>query len=227
MAAETLARPGTKAQTKFVRMSASKARVVLNLIRGKRVADALEILEFTERLAADPITKTLNSAVANAEHNEDLDADDLFVSACFADKGPTLRRYRPRARGRAGRIQKQTCHITVEVARLTEEELDELRRRADLKDEGRQSRKKSSGGGDRAKRVAKSKAAAADAPEDEVEAEDQIEDANSEAEEVAETDEATAEVEDTADADSEDATSSDEEPSDDGAAGEDEEEEQA
>ena len=77
-------RPGTRAKVRYVRMSASKARVVLKLIRGKRVTEAAEILGFTERLAAQPIGKCLASAVANAEHNEDLLADELFISACYA-----------------------------------------------------------------------------------------------------------------------------------------------
>ena len=143
-------------------MSASKVRVVLDLIRGKRVTDAIEILEFSERLAAKEILKCLRSAVANAEHNEEIPVEELFVSVCFADQGPTLRRFRPRARGRAGRIQKQTCHITVEVSRLTAEELDELRERGERKSAGKASSKKKSSGGDRAARVAKSKASGAD-----------------------------------------------------------------
>jgi large subunit ribosomal protein L22 len=158
-------------------MSASKARVVLDLIRGKRVGEATEILEFTERLAAEPIDKCLRSAIANAEHNEDLSADDLFISACYADQGPTLKRFRPRARGRAGRIHKQTCHITIEVARLTDDELDELRKRAELKSEGRSRRSSSRApaGGDRARRVARSRAAASaeDEGDDQV-ADDQV-----------------------------------------------------
>lgn len=171
------ARPGTKAKVRYVRMSASKVRVVLDLIRGKRVTEAIEILEFSERLAAKEILKCLRSAVANAEHNEEIPVEELFVSVCFADQGPTLRRFRPRARGRAGRIQKQTCHITVEVSRLTAEELDELRERGERKSAGKASSKKSSGG-DRAARVAKSKAAAA------AESADAVEDANVEAAEV-------------------------------------------
>jgi large subunit ribosomal protein L22 len=204
MATVTGNRPGAMAKAKMVRMSASKARVVLNLIRGKRVAEALEILEFSERLAADPIAKCLNSAIANAEHNEDLEEDDLFVSACFADEGPTLRRFRPRARGRAGRINKQTCHITVEVSRFSEDELDAMRSRAELKEQNRSSKAKKSSGGDRARRVAKSKAAT-DEPVDEdatdaeaVEAEETVEEAAVEAEDTVE--EAAVEAEETAEA---------------------------
>jgi large subunit ribosomal protein L22 len=195
-------RPGTRAKVRYVRMSASKARVVLNLIRGKRVVEAAEILEFTERLAAEPIAKCLNSAVANAEHNDDLQAEDLYISACYADEGPTLKRFRPRARGRAGRIHKQTCHIVIEVARLTDEELDALRRQEELRSEGRAKRSSTTGsGGDRARRVARSRAAAADeaAPEAEDQtAEDQTAEDAVEAE-APEADEAEAKVEDIAD----------------------------
>lgn len=187
-------RPGSIAKVRMIRMSASKARVVLNLIRGKRVTEAAEILAFTERLAADPIGKCLQSAVANAAHNEDLSADELFISACFADEGPTLKRFRPRARGRAGRIHKQTCHITIEVSRFTDDELDEARKRNELKDEGRQKRSstKGSAGGDRARRVARSRAAAGDdAPAEASEAAETIDDETVTAEAEVETTEAT------------------------------------
>lgn len=202
-------RPGTKAHARMVRMSASKARVVLNLIRNKQVGEAMEILSFSERLAAEVIGKCLRSAVANAEHNEDLQAEDLFVSACFADEGPTLKRFRPRARGRAGRIHKQTCHITIEVSRLTDEELDQLRISAELKDQSRSKAKgaKSDGGGDRSKRVAKSKAAAEPAEEAEDQVEEVEEVATDEAEAAAE---ATAEVvEETAEAETSDEAAED------------------
>lgn len=166
-AVEATARPGARANVKFVRMSASKVRVVLNLIRGKSVGEALEILDFSERLAAQEVRKALVSAVANAEHNEEIPAEELYVSACFADQGPSLRRFRPRARGRAGRIHKQTCHITIEVSRYTDDEISERSSRLELKEKNRSTRrnKGKSAGGDRAKRVAKSKAAAAPADE--------------------------------------------------------------
>jgi large subunit ribosomal protein L22 len=125
---KTNERPGTKAVARHIRMSASKARVVLDLIRGRDVASADEILRFSERDSAIVIRKVLHSAVANAEHNDDQIPEDLFVSACFADEGKTLRRMRPRARGRASRIRKRSCHITVIVSRMPERELD--RRRA-------------------------------------------------------------------------------------------------
>ena len=124
---KTNERPGTRAELKFARFSAYKAREVLNLIRNKPVAEAQAILQLTERGAADPILKVLNSAIANAEHNDSIAADELYVSACFADEGPTLKRFRPRARGRAGRINKRTCHITVIVSRFSADELEAAR----------------------------------------------------------------------------------------------------
>jgi len=124
---KTNERPGTRAVVRHVRMSAYKARVVLDLIRGKDVQTADEILKFSERDAAIVIRKALRSAVANAEHNDDQIADDLYVSACFADEGKTLRRFRPRARGRASRIRKRTCHITIIVSRLPEDRLERKR----------------------------------------------------------------------------------------------------
>jgi len=116
-------RSGTKATAKYVRSSASKARVVLNLIRGLDVRSADEVLQFTDRHIARDVRKVLASAVANAVNNDDQDADELFVIACFADEGPTLRRFRPRARGRASRINKRSCHITVIVARMSDERI--------------------------------------------------------------------------------------------------------
>jgi large subunit ribosomal protein L22 len=120
---KTNERPGVRAQVKYVRTSAYKAREILDLIRGEQVARALEILEFAERDIARVILKGLESAVANAENNNGMAADELFVSACYADEGPTLKRWRPRAKGRATRIRKRTCHITIIVSRLPEERL--------------------------------------------------------------------------------------------------------
>jgi large subunit ribosomal protein L22 len=124
---KTNERPGTRAVAMHVRMSAYKARVVLDLIRNKDVATADEILRFSDREAAQVIRKVLRSAVANAEHNDEQIPEDLFVSACFADEGKTLRRMRPRARGRATRIRKRTCHITVIVSRMPDAELTRRR----------------------------------------------------------------------------------------------------
>lgn len=194
-------RPSTTARVRFVRMSASKVRVVLNLIRNKSVTEAIDILEFGERLAADEVLKALRSAIANAEHNEDIPIEELFVSACFADEGPTLKRFRPRARGRAGRIHKQTCHITLELARFTQEEVDEMRKRNELKEEGRTKRgaaKKKASGGDRSKRVAKSKKAEATAAPEADDVSDEVEVEEVETDEVAAEEVAAEEVEETA-----------------------------
>jgi large subunit ribosomal protein L22 len=109
-------------------MSASKVRQVLNLIRGQDVDRAAEILALGDREAAVTVGKVLASAVANAVHNDGLDAEELYVSACYADEGSTLKRWRPRARGRATRIRKRTSHITIIVSRLPEERI--ARRRA-------------------------------------------------------------------------------------------------
>ena len=132
-------RPGSRAVAKYVRSSAFKAREVLDLVRGKSYAEAREILTFSERRISDTIAKCLDSAVANAEHNDELDGDELFIAACYADEGPTLKRWRPRARGRATRIRKRTCHITVVVARYSDEELAAIDARMALKGTGRRS----------------------------------------------------------------------------------------
>ena len=102
-----------RAQAKWVRTSARKARLVLDHIRGRSVPEARTILAFTQRAAATDIEKVLRSAVANAEANHGLDGDDLVVEAAFADEGPTLKRWKPRARGRVNRIRKRTCHVTL------------------------------------------------------------------------------------------------------------------
>ncbi|MHB8594047.1 MAG: 50S ribosomal protein L22, partial [Acidimicrobiales bacterium] len=104
-------------------MSAYKARQVLDLVRGKDVDRAEEILRGTPREGARVVAKVLASAVANARNNDGLEAEELFVSACYADEGTTAKRWRPRARGRATRIRKRTCHITVIVSRLPDDRL--------------------------------------------------------------------------------------------------------
>ncbi len=114
---------GTRAVVKYVRSSAYKAREVLDLIRGLDVTHADQVLQFVERDIAHVIRKALASAVANAQNNDGQDPDELYVSACFSDEGPTLKRMRPRARGRAGAIRKRTCHITVLVARMPDSAL--------------------------------------------------------------------------------------------------------
>ena len=155
---KTNERPGTRAVHRYCGMSASKARQVLDLIRGEDVQRAAEILNGTEREAAEVIGKVLTSAVANAAHNDQQNPEELYVSACYADEGTTMKRWRPRARGRATRIRKRTCHITIVVTRLPADQLalrrtrmeavsanrsrrvDASRRRADLS--GRLSRRR-------------------------------------------------------------------------------------
>ncbi len=128
-------RHGTKATAKYVRSSAYKARVVLDLIRGLDVKRADEVLQFTDRSIAHDIRKVLASAVANSTDADSgayiADADELFVLACFADEGPTLRRFRPRARGRATRIRKRTCHITIVLARMSDDRIEVVQARAE------------------------------------------------------------------------------------------------
>ena len=105
-----------KAIARYVRMSPRKVRRVLDQIRGRSYREALIILEFMPYASCEPVLKLLRSAVANAEHNNGLDPVELVVSEAFADAGPSLRRYRPRAQGRAYQIRKPTCHITIAVA---------------------------------------------------------------------------------------------------------------
>jgi len=108
----------TVAKLKSARLSAQKARLVADQIRGKSVADALNILAFSPKKGADLIKKVLESAIANAEHNDGADVDELKVSTIFVDEAMTMKRIRPRAKGRADRILKRTCHITVKVAEV-------------------------------------------------------------------------------------------------------------
>jgi large subunit ribosomal protein L22 len=109
-----------RAQAKWVRMSARKARLVLDNIRGRTVPEARTVLAFTPRAAAREIDRVLASAVANAESAHGLDGDELVVVGAYADEGPTLKRWRARARGRVNRIRKRTCHITLVVAPVAE-----------------------------------------------------------------------------------------------------------
>ncbi len=116
----TAAREDVQAVAKFVRISPRKARLVADHIRGRSVPEARSILAFTPRAAAHEIDKVLRSAVANAESNPNLhwNGDDLYVKAVFVDEGPTIKRWRARARGRVNRIFKRTCHITVKLDQL-------------------------------------------------------------------------------------------------------------
>jgi len=104
------------AKLRGARLSAQKGRLVADQIRGKKVEDALDILSFSTKKGAHLIKKVLESAIANAEHNEGADVDELRVNTIFIDEGLTLKRIKPRAKGRADRIFKRTCHITVKVA---------------------------------------------------------------------------------------------------------------
>ena len=103
------------AQARHVRMTPMKCRRVVDLVRGMPVQQALDVLRFDVHAASDPVGKVLASAVANAEHNKQLDRADLYVAQAYVDEGPTLKRFRPRAQGRAYRIRKRTSHITVVV----------------------------------------------------------------------------------------------------------------
>ncbi len=121
--------PEVRASLRYLRTSPPKVREVVGLIRGLDVADARETLRFCERGAADEVRKLLDSAVANAEHNENLPSDELFVHRAFVDEGPTLKRWRPRARGRGTRIRKRTSHLTIVVSRFADDELERRRQR--------------------------------------------------------------------------------------------------
>ena len=112
---DTAALPGARAIARHVRVSPMKARRVINLVRGLPAKQALTVLQFAPQAASEPVYKVLASAIANAENNERLDPDSLLVSEAYVDEGPTLKRFRPRAQGRAYRIRKRTCHITVVV----------------------------------------------------------------------------------------------------------------
>ncbi len=118
-AAPRPAPPRTTAQLKHLRMTPMKARRIVNLIRGTDVTAAASILQFSPQAAAEPVAKLLASAVANAENNQGLQRDSLFVDTIYVDEGPTLKRFQPRAQGRAFRIRKRTCHITIELVSLS------------------------------------------------------------------------------------------------------------
>jgi len=154
-------RTGTRASARYIRSSAYKAREVLDLIRGLDVQRADEVLQFTDRDISNVIRKVLASAVANAIHNDEQDAEDLYVRACYADEGPTLKRFRPRARGRASRIRKRTSHITIVVDRMTDEMLNRRQAKESARQQtGRAGRVTSSAAARRA-RVERSRQAAA------------------------------------------------------------------
>jgi large subunit ribosomal protein L22 len=123
--------PGARAVARHVRISPMKARRVVNLVRGLPAKEALTVLQFAPQAASEQVFKVLASAIANAENNERLDPDALLVSEAFVDEGPTMKRFRPRAQGRAARINKRTSHITVEVSEVaTSAELAQKSRKA-------------------------------------------------------------------------------------------------
>ena len=104
------------ATAKYIRIAPRKLRIVMNLIRGKKVSEAFAILKFTPKVGSDVVEKVLRSAVANAEHNNAMNVDNLYVSTCFVDQGPTLKRIHPRSRGQAFKILKHSSHVTVCVS---------------------------------------------------------------------------------------------------------------
>jgi len=112
---DTVALPGARAVARHVRISPMKARRVVDLVRGLPATEALTVLKFAPQAASEQVYKVVASAVANAENNERLDPESLLIKAAYVDEGPTLKRFRPRAQGRAYRIRKRTCHITIEV----------------------------------------------------------------------------------------------------------------
>jgi large subunit ribosomal protein L22 len=182
---KTNEREGTRAVLRHTRISPNKARQVLDLIRGQDVDRAAEILDLGDREAATIIGKVLASAVANAVHNDGLNGEELFVSACYADEGSTLKRWRPRARGRATRIRKRTSHVTIIVSRLPEERL--ARRRAKQAASGTQRSRRVAGS--RRRQRAESEVATRPAPTpevDEIEADLDVDDEVDEINEVGE-----------------------------------------
>ena len=200
---KTNEREGTRAVARYIRISPYKVRAVLDLVRGEHVHRAAEILRFCERDAAYVVGKVLASAVANAENNDGLVAEDLFVATAYADEGVTLKRFRPRARGRAGRIRKRTCHVTLIVSRMPDAELARYRAKAQAEASARRTRRVAAGragqeGGGRFRRN-RGRAGDAAAPaeagaevddvletEDQIEAEESIGDAALEVAETAE-----------------------------------------
>lgn len=138
---KTNERPGTRATLRSYRASASKVREVLNLIRGQDVTRAREILIGIERDVAQVVGKLLDSAIANAVNNDSIPADELFVAACYADDGATLKRFKARARGRAGAIRKKTAHVTIIVARMEEDQLKVVRSKRDAEESNRRARR--------------------------------------------------------------------------------------
>jgi large subunit ribosomal protein L22 len=169
-ATKTNERPGTRATLSNSNMAPNKVREVLNLIRDVEYDRASDILAHTDRAAAPVVAKLLHSCAANAEHNDGLDPAELYVATCYADEGTTLKRWRPRARGRATRIRKRSCHITIILARLPDEKI--ARRRARVAAEAADRRARRVAGTRRRETSSQSSAAAAN---DEIVTEELIE----------------------------------------------------
>ena len=153
--AVTIDAPHARASARYIHVSPYKVRQVLDLIRGLSVNDAERILELSEKDAAGDVLKVLISAIANAEHNAQLPAEELYVALCWADEGPTRKWGQARARGRYFRIRKRTSHITLVVARYDEDRLDEIRRVEESSGRGAAVQQRR-----RAERVRRSRAAA-------------------------------------------------------------------
>jgi large subunit ribosomal protein L22 len=202
---KTNERDGTRARVRYARISPYKVRVVLDLIRNKPVDEARDILRFSERDAAILVGKLLDSAVANAQNNDGLDPEELFISTAYADEGTTMKRWRPRARGRATRIRKRTSHVTLIVGRLPERELVRLRAKRSAEQAAQRSRRVSGSRGRLGRRRRDAEDAAVVAAEEAqgivdetgpavVEAEEMIAEAEEEAFEEAQAEEAALEV---------------------------------
>ena len=199
MATTTEERRTVRAQVRHVRVSPYKIREVLQLIRGRAVREAAESLALSERDPAQVVAKCLASAVANAEHNDQIEESELFVAECYCDEGPTLKRWRPRARGRATRIRKRTSHVTVILGRYTPDELQAIEDRRAAKGSGGGRR---DAGEERRRRVAKSRGDEVDEVEetDEVEvADDTQTDAETTATEIEDAEDTPAEADDASD----------------------------
>ena len=121
--------PGSRAQLRYLRMTPMKVRRVVDLIRNRSVTDALSILKYAQQAAAEPVAKLVASAAANAEHNAGLDPETLVISRATVDEGPTMKRFQPRAQGRAFRIRKRSSHVTIEVVSIASKQTESRSRR--------------------------------------------------------------------------------------------------
>jgi large subunit ribosomal protein L22 len=121
--------PGSRAQLRYLRMTPMKVRRVVDLIRNRSVTDALSILKYAQQAAAEPVAKLVASAAANAEHNGGLDRETLVISKATVDEGPTMKRFQPRAQGRAFRIRKRSSHVTIEVTSIAPKQTESRSRR--------------------------------------------------------------------------------------------------